>query len=185
MSQANQTVPHDGLGRLERAARSTGRRLRLRRALTAGAAWLPLPLGYAALVLGAVKALPLSALQARPWLWGALVPAACVVVAAARAAWSRRAPFEGALVLDRHHGLEDRVANALAFSRLPAAEQTPLMQAAIADAAQHADKLQPARAARIAVPRELGLSALLVLGLFGLSVLEVRQLREVPPPVVK
>lgn len=185
MSQANQSVPHDGLVRLERAARSAGRRLRLRRALTAGAGWLPLPLGYVALVLGAVKALPLSTLQARPWLWGALVPAAFVIFAAARAAWSRRAPFEGALALDRHHGLDDRVANALAFSRLPAAQQTPLMQAAIADAAEHAGKLQPGRAARIAIPRELGLSALLVLGLCGLSLLEVRILREVPPPVVK
>ena len=35
MSQANHTTPHEGLGRLERAARSTGRRLKLRRALTA------------------------------------------------------------------------------------------------------------------------------------------------------
>jgi hypothetical protein len=185
MSQANQTAPHEGLGRLERAARSTGRRLRLRRALSAAAAWLPLPLGYAALALGVAKALPLSAAQARPWLWGALVPAAFVVFAAARAAWARRSPFEGALALDRHHGLDDRVANAIAFSRLPAAEQTPLMQAAIADAAERAVKLEPARAARIAIPRELGVSGLLVLGLLGLSVLEVRQLREVPPPVVK
>jgi hypothetical protein len=185
MSQANQSVPHEGLKRLERAAHSAGRRLRFRRALTAAAAWLPLPLGYAALVLGAVKALPLSAAQARPWFWGALVPAACVLAAAVRAAWARRAPFEGALALDRHHGLEDRVANALAFSRLPAAEQTPLMQAAIADAAEHAGKLEPARAARIAVPRELGISALLLVGLAGLSLFEVRQLRELPPPALK
>jgi hypothetical protein len=185
MSQGNQSAPHEGLRRLERAARSAGRRLRLRRALTAAAAWLPLPLGYAALVLGAVKALPLSSAQARPWLWGTLVPAACVLAAALRAAWARRAPFEGALALDRHHGLEDRVANALAFSRLPPSEQTPLMQAAIADAALHAGKLEPARAARIAVPRELGVSAVLLLGLAGLSLLEVRHLREVPPPVVK
>jgi len=185
MSQANNVVPPEGLGRLERAARSTGLRLRFRRALTAGAAWLPLPLGYAALALGAVKALPLSAAQARPWLWGALVPAAFVLAAALRAAWARRSPFEGALALDRHHGLDDRVANALAFSRLPAAEQTPLMQAAIADAAAHAGKLEPSRAARIVIPRELGVSALLLLGLGGLSLLEVRHLREVPPAVVK
>lgn len=185
MSQANHTAPVEGLGRLERAARSTGRRLKLRRALTAGAAWLPLPLGYAALVLGAIKAVPLSAAQAQPWLWGGLVPAALVLAAAVRAAVSRRSPFEGALALDRHHGLEDRIANALAFSRLPAAEQTPLMQAAIADAAQRASKLEPARAARIAIPRELGVSAAMLLGLAGLAVLEVRHLREVPAPVVK
>jgi hypothetical protein len=185
MSQANQRKADERLGRLERAARSTGRRLKLRRALTAASACLPLPLGYVAIVLGAAKAWPLTALQARPWLWGALVPAVFVIAAAARAAFSRRSPFEGALALDRHHGLEDRIANALAFSRLAEAEQTPLMQAAIADAAEHAKKLEPGRAARIVIPRELVFSAALVLGLVGLSLLEVRQLRVVPPAVVK
>jgi hypothetical protein len=179
MSQANQ------ISRLERAARSTGRRLKLRRALTAASACLPLPLGYAALVVGVAKALPLSMAQARPWLWGTLVPAAFVVAAALRAALARRSPFEGALALDRHHGLDDRIANALAFSRLPVAERTPLMQAAIIDAAERAPKLEPRRAARISIPRELAYSAALVLGLVGLSALEVRQLRAVPPPVVK
>jgi hypothetical protein len=179
MSQANQ------LSRLERAARSTGRRLKLRRALTAASAWLPLPLGYAALVLGVAKVLPLSFAQARPWLWGALVPAALVVAAAIRGALARRSPFEGALALDRHHALEDRISNALAFSRLPGSEQTPLMQAAIADAAEHAQKLEPARAARIGVPRELAYSGALLVGLLGLSLLEVRQLRVLPPAVVK
>jgi hypothetical protein len=173
------------IARLERAARQTGRRLKLRRALTAGSACLPLPLGYAALVLGASKALSLGAAQATPWLWGTLVPAAAVLVVALRAAWVQRSPFEGALALDRHHGLDDRIANALAFAQLPEAERTPLMQAAMADAAEHAPKLEPSQAARIAIPRELGYSALLVLGLFGLSVLEVRTLRVVPPVVEK
>ena len=100
-------------------------------------------------------------------------------------AWVRRSPFEGALALDRHHGLDDRIANALAFSRVPEAERTPLMQAAIWDAAERAKKLEPSRAARIIVPRELIYSAALVLGLVGLSALEVRQLRVLPPPVQK
>src|SRR5260221_6609294 len=185
MSHANQRQAHAGLGRLERAAQSTGRRLKLRRALTAGSACLPLPLGYAAVVLGIAKAVPLSAAQAQPWLWGTLLPTAIVIAAAVRAALSRRSPFERALALDRHHGLQDRISNALAFSRLPEAERTPLMQAAIADAAERATKLEPSRAARIVVPRELGLSGILLLGLLGLSALEVRQLRLVPPPVVK
>jgi hypothetical protein len=179
MSHAHQ------IGRLERAARSAGRRLKLRRALTAGAACLPLPLGYAAIVIGVAKAAPLSAERVEPWLWGTLVPAAVVLVVALRAAFARRSPLEGALALDRHHGLDDRIANALAFSRLPAAEQTPLMQAAILDAAERAPKLEPARAARIAIPRELAYSAALLAGLTALSLLEVRQLRVVPPPVVK
>jgi hypothetical protein len=185
MSQANPDKVEHGLYRLEQAARRTGRRLKLRRALTAGSAWLPLPLGYAAVVLGVAKALPLDAAHARPWLWGTLVPAALVIAAAVRAAWARRSPFEGALALDRHHGLEDRIANALAFSRLPNTERSPLMQAAIADAAQRATKLEPRRAARVIIPRELGFSAILLLGLFGLSVLEVRQLRVVPPAIVR
>src|SRR5260221_8999318 len=114
MSQANQ------ISRLARAARSAGRRLELRRALTPASACLPLPVGYAAIVVGVAKVLPLSVAHARPWLWGTLVPAALVVAAAIRAALSSRSPFEGALALDRHHGLEDRISNALAFSRLPA-----------------------------------------------------------------
>lgn len=179
MSHANQ------IGRLESAARSTGRRLALGRALKAGAACLPLPIGYAALVVGAAKLLPLDAAQARPWLWGAVLPALVVVGAALRAAWARRSPFEGALALDRHHGLADRIANALAFSKLPEAERTPLMQAAIADAAEQGQKLEPRRAARIGLPRELAYSAGLLVVLFGLAALEVRQTRVVAPPVVK
>lgn len=173
------------LRRLERAAARTGRRLKLRRALTAGVACLPLPLGYAAVVVGACKALPLGAEQARPWLWGVLVPLALVLFVALRAAFKSRAPFEGALALDRHHGLEDRITNALAFARLPAAERTPLMEAAILDAAERAPRLEPRRAARIALPREAGWSAGLLLGLAGLALLEVRQLGVVTPPVAR
>lgn len=179
MSQANQ------ISRLARAARSTGQRLKLGRALTAASSWLPLPIGYAALLVGAAKVLPLTVAEARPWLWGTLVPAAFVVAAAVRAALAGRSPFEGALALDRHHGLDDRISNALAFSQLPASERTPLMQAAIADAAERAPKLEPGRAARIRLPRELAYSAALLAGLVGLSALEVRQLRLVTPPVVQ
>jgi hypothetical protein len=179
MSQANQ------ISRLERAARRTGRRLALGRALASASVWLPLPIGYAAVVVGVAKLLPLSAAQARPWLWGALLPVLVVVGAAVRGAVRRRPPFEGALALDRHHGLDDRIANALAFSHLPEAERTPLMQAAILDAAEHAGKLEPRRAARIAPPRELGYGAALLAGLVALGLLEVRQLRVVPPPVVQ
>lgn len=176
MSQANQ------IGRLERAARKTGRRLELRRALTAASACLPLPIAYAAVVVAVAKVLPLSAAQARPWFWGALVPALVVVAVAVRAAVTRRSPFEGALALDRHHRLEDRIANALAFARVPEAERSSLMQAAILDAAEHAQKLEPSHAARIMIPRELGISAALLIGLAGLSALEIRQWRELPQP---
>lgn len=178
MSQANQ------IGRLERAARSAGRRLALSRALSAGSAWLPLPIGYAAAVIGAAKLVPLDAAAARPWLWGVAVPALVVVGAAVRAAFAHRSRSEGALALDRHHGLDDRIANALSFSRLPESEQSPLMQAAIADAAERAAKLEPGRAARIRLPAELFYSAGLLCALFALAALEVRQTRVVERKVV-
>ena len=181
---AAEDSPVAPLPRLERAARRTGRRLKLRRALTAASLLLPLPLGYAAVVVAVAKALPFSLQQARPWLWGTLVPTAVMVLLAVRAAFVRRAPFEGALALDRHHGLEDRITNALEFAKLPEAERTPLMNAAIADANERAPKLEPRRAARIALPHELGYSAVLLAGLLGLALLEVRQLRVLPPPVV-
>jgi hypothetical protein len=185
MSQAHQAVPSASLRRLAGAARKTGRRLKLRRALTAASVCLPLPLGYAAVLVGVAKALPLSAEQVRPWAWGALVPALFVLAAAIRAALARRTPFEGALALDRHHSLDDRITNALAFAELPAAERTPLMEAAIMDATERAPKLEPRRAAAIVIPRELGWSAMLLAGLLALSVLEVQQLRVLPPPVIK
>jgi hypothetical protein len=171
--------------RLERAARRAGRRLAAGRALRSAAAWLPLPLGYLAVVLAVVKTVPLSEAQAKPWMLGALVPGLAVMGAAIRAARAGRRAWEGALSLDRHHQLDDRVTNALAFSRVPEPERTPLMQAAIEDAAAHAPALEPARAARIELPRELWLSGLLVLGLAGLAALEVRTLRVVPPPAIK
>ena len=46
MGQANE------ISRLERAAQRAGRRLELGRALAATSACLPLPIGYAALVIG-------------------------------------------------------------------------------------------------------------------------------------
>ena len=184
MSQA-QPAPTAALRKLAGAARKTGRRLKLRRALTAASLLLPLPIVYAALVLGVAKVVPLSAEQARPWLWGTCVPALVVIVAALRAAFSRRAALEGAIALDRHHGLDGRVTNALAFAALPAAERTPLMEAAILDAAEHASKLEPRRAAGIALPQELGYSAVLLAGLAALAVLEVQQHISVPPPIVK
>jgi hypothetical protein len=146
---------------------------------------LPLPIGYAALVVGAAKLVPLDAAQARPWLWGATVPVLVVLAVALRAALARRSGFEGALALDRHHGLDDRIANALAFARVPESEQSPLMQAAIADAAERATTLEPRRAARVALPVELAYSAALLVALFGLAALEVRQTRLVPPRVVQ
>ena len=143
---------------------------------------LPLPLGYAVVALTAVKALRLDgAVQFRLLLLG-LVPALVVVLSAARVALARRAPFAGSIALDEFHGFHDRVTSALAFSGVPEAERTPLMQAAIEDGSALAAQLDPRRAVPIPIPRELAVVSVLLLGLCALSVLEVRYYRQVPPP---
>ena len=88
------------------------------------------------------------------------------VVGATVLGWSRRVAWQTvASRLDQAHGLHDRLGSALAFAadRAP----TPLMQAAIADAAQRASQLDPRRAAPFARPRALPTAGLMV----GLAVL--------------
>src|SRR6185503_11179925 len=99
-----------------------------------------------------------------------------------RAALRRRPPFAGAMALDRHHRTGGRVANALAFSRVPEAERTALMQLAIEDAVEATPALEPRRAVPIPLPRESALCALLVFGLVALALFEVRVVKIIPPP---
>jgi hypothetical protein len=56
------------------------------------------------------------------------------------------------------------------------------MQAAIEDGIAVAGQVDPRRAVPIRVPRESALVGLLLAGLFGLSMLEVRHYRQLPPP---
>ncbi len=185
MSQASSAVPTAALRKLAEAAQSTSRRLRLQRALVVASKLLPLPFGYLSVVVGTAKLLPLGAEQARPWLWGAAALLALVAAVAIRAAFVRRDPFEGALALDRHHDLSDRVTSALAFAQLPESQRTPMMVAAIEDAAARSRSLEPRRAAPLTLPRELGFAAALLGGLALLASLEIRQHVEVPAPIVK
>ncbi len=143
---------------------------------------LPLPLGYAVVALTLVKALRLAAAAQRDLLLLGLVPLLVLLVSVGRVLFARRAVWGGSIALDQFHGLHDRVTTALAFSRLPAAERTPLMQAAIEDGAALAGRLDARRAVRIPIPRETGVAAVLVLGLCALSLLEVRHYRALPPP---
>ncbi len=108
MSQANQ------ISRLARAASQHGpQRLKLRRALTAASACLPLPLAYAAVIVRwPSPAHRSSALtrSPRPLVVGARSYPRRSSLPRLFARRSRaRSPFEGALALDRHHGLEDRI----------------------------------------------------------------------------
>lgn len=167
---------------LDRAARRALRRVRFGDALNRLCRALPWLLLYMVGALTYVKA-------ARPgpgierWLVvGALVGFAVVVASTLVRYFARRPPLLGAARLDSHHGLADRVSNALAFSRLPAEAQSPMMKLAILDALEKAEKLDPRRAVPIRVPGELGVSAFLAAALVGIAQLEVRTTRELPPP---
>jgi len=143
---------------------------------------LPLPLGYAVLALTLVKALRLDAASQRGWWLFGVVPLVVFLVGVGRVMFKPRPSWQGSIALDQFHGFHDRVTSALSFSQVPAAERTPLMQAAIEDGVALAAKLDPRRAVAIRVPRELGVALALLLGLAALSLLEVRHFRQLPPP---
>jgi hypothetical protein len=169
------------LERLERAARRAERRARLGVALASAARLLPAVLALVAVGLGIVKLRP-SPVTERALFVVVILGGALVLAAALRAAFRRRPPFAGAISLDRHHGTGGRVANALAFSRVPEGERSALMQLAIDDAVSSVPALAPRRAVPIPVPREAALVALLALGLVLLALFEVTVVRYVPPP---
>ncbi|WP_437775582.1 hypothetical protein [Sorangium sp. So ce1097] len=168
------------LDRIRSAAFAVELRLRFGRALRALPSALTLALAIAAGTLAVHKALPghLGEQRARQILLGAgLLVLVTVVVAMLR----RLPPRAGTMALDRHHRLHDRLTNALAFDALPAAQRTPLMEAAIDDACEHAAGLRPAGAAPLAVPRELLASAAVGLGVLAVALLEVRTPRKAAP----
>jgi hypothetical protein len=139
---------------------------------------LPLPLIYSLAALTTVKVFqPGPAVELQVMVGGGLA-VTVVVVGGILAALQRRPRFAGAQALDAHHGLADRVTNALAFSSEPA--RSPLMEAAIADALEHAKALSPSRAVPVPFPRDLLGSVLLGGALFGLSLLEVQTTRGIP-----
>lgn len=175
-------APSDGIARLRRAARRAGRRARAAAVFSRFAWLLPLPLGYSVLALTAVKALRLDATSQRIWWLLGVIPLLALVLGVGRVMFARRPPRQGSIALDQFHGFRDRVTSALTFSELPASERTPLMQAAIEDGVALAGRLDPRRAVPIALPRELGVSLVLLLGLGALSQLEVQHLRALPPP---
>ncbi len=169
------------LARLERAARRAERRARLGAALASAAKVLPAALALSAVALGAVKLRP-SLVTERALVVVGVLGIAVTLGVALRAALRRRPAFGGAIALDRHHATGGRVANALAFSRVPEDERSPLMQLAIDDAVATVPALSPRRAVPVPVPREALLVALLVAGLVVLALFEVRVIRYVPPP---
>src|SRR5438045_762975 len=162
-------APSDGIAQLRRAARTAGRRARMAAVFSRIALLLPVPLGYAALLLTAVKALRLDAASQHGWWLLGGVPLLVLLLGVGRVMFARRPAWQGSIALDQFHGFHDRVTSALTFSQVPAAERTPLMQAAIEDGAALAGRLEPRRAVPIAIPHELGVTLVLVLGLGVLS----------------
>ena len=173
---------HTALLRFRRAARWVTLRLRLGAVVSRACVWAPLPLLYGIAALTAIKVGQLPPEHQEPWLWGAIPVVLAWLVAVAHA-WLRPLPAHGgAMALDRYHDLKDRITNALSFAALPAEQRTPLMEAAIRDAERSVGQLRPSRAAPLRIPREAGFVAILVGGLIGVGLLEVRSVLPTPPP---
>jgi hypothetical protein len=149
--------------KLSRAAHAASRRQRFNAALRRLVRLLPLPLAYAVVARALVQWLEPGA-DATRWVWAGFFVACLVPVAGVAASWlARRSPHAGALALDRHHQSADRITNALEFSRLPASDRSPFMQAAIADALLAVERPNAARAVPLELPRGAAWSVALVL----------------------
>lgn len=168
--------------RLSRRARRADRRLRLDEAIGRGTQWLVFPLLYGVVTLTIIKVARPGPLVERALILGGVVPLFVVVAIVAHSLFRRRSPWAGSLALDRHHRLHDKVTNALAFSLVPPRERTALMEAAIEDGLALSRDLEARRAAPIHFPRDLPLVLVLGAALGGISVLEVRTVRQLPPP---
>jgi len=162
-----------GLSRIRRAAALVTLRLRVMRAIR----YLPTALTFAlAVVAGTLacrKLLPafVSEHHARQVLWGAGI---FVVVVALVGLLRRLAPNAGTVLLDKHHGLHDRLTNALAFDSVAGAERTALMEVAIDDACEHAANLKPSKAAPIRLNADYFAPVLVGLGVLAIALLEIR-----------
>ena len=162
---------------IRRPARAVAWRIRLQRAMNAGAVLSLAGLGAAGIVVALLKVGVLPSSEALPWLLGCgALPLLGALVGAARPV-GRLVPAQR---LDRAHGLRSRIASALEFAELPDTERTPFMEAAIEDAVRHAAKLDPRTASPLRVPRDLVPAIGLALGVAALALLEVPERAIVP-----
>jgi hypothetical protein len=156
---------------IEHAARRAERRIRLGRALVVGAKSLCVGLVIVAVALALRKTHTISEIVARAAVALAVVQLAVAFAVAYTRPLPRRA---GAVALDRFHALSDRLSSALSFGELPADERTPFMDAAIDDAVDKADAIDPKRAVPIRRPPDLGAAGALILAIVAIAVFEVR-----------
>jgi hypothetical protein len=166
---------------LSRSARAAGLRLRANDIIARASLLSLAGLTYGALALTAVKVTHGSPRLLHALAWGAVGPLALLFAGVLHAALRHRPRTAGSLALDRHHGLNDAVTNALAFAKVPARERTPLMEAAIEDALARAGSLSPRGAAPIVLPRDFAVAVGLALATAGIALLEVPVVRVLPP----
>lgn len=181
MESTDQASVRRQLSRLESAARWTAFRLRLDRTARRAFLLMPLPILYALGALTYVKVARPPADTIQTLMYIAVVPVAVWIIGTLHMWFAARPKEAGSLALDRHHGLHDRISSALAFSELPTEERTPLMNIAIEDALATARELKPRKAAPFHMPRELPVVGILIVGLAGIALLEVRTTKLLPP----
>ncbi|HVU04458.1 MAG TPA: hypothetical protein VHE30_22025 [Polyangiaceae bacterium] len=170
------------LGLMSRKARSAALRLRLNEILARASLGAVLLLAYVAFALSVVKVTHGAPSAVRGLAWGGAVPLLVWFGLLLHAALRHAPSTRGALALDRHHGLDDRITNALEFAGVSAESRTSLMEAAIEDAARFADAASPPKAVPLRAPRDAPAVLLLLVACGGIALLEVPVERVVPPP---
>lgn len=169
---------HDAqLNALRAAARRAELLMRLARALKPLPIAATMALAAGSIVLAARKIAPNRLTEAQAWA-ALVVLGLSVLVVVAVQLLRKLPPYAGALALDRHHALGGRLSNALEFAAQTKSERSPFEALAIADALAFVKKGLKARdAVQLRLPREFALTALVLVGVLGLSLLEVRTLR--------
>jgi hypothetical protein len=163
------------LTRIARAARRTELRMRSAAALEAFVSMTALSLVAVALAFTLAKVVPGFE---RRWALDVVAGAGLAVFASTAFAATRRLPkLAGAMALDAHHRLSDRLTSALSFSAVPSGDRTALMEVAMDDACDHAGELSPRRAMPLAWPRDLPAALGLLLGVALIVLIQVRTTR--------
>ena len=160
------------LDSIERPARRAERRIRTRRAILWAAKALAGGLVAVAVLLVLRKVGVISEQACRI----GLALSTLQVFVAAGIAYARRLPRRaGAVALDRFHGLADRLSSALSFGELKSEERTPFMLAAIEDALEHAQRVDPRRAVPMQSPREWPFLVAMSVAIVAILAFEVRR----------
>lgn len=153
---------------LQNALRAVAARVRVQRALDGAVSMALAGLGVAALGVCVLKTQGMG--EARLWLVVAgSLPLLGLLLGACRPV----APLMLARLIDRALGSADLIASAWAFGRLEAGERTPFMRACVARAERETERVRPAAAMRITLPRALGPATALAVALALLARLEL------------